>query len=120
MSCQDDLIHPEAVAIAEANSLTPEVMQELLAIYKAISDQTRFKILWFLMQHELCVCDLCYLLEMNKSAVSHQLKYLRQANLVKKRKEGRVVFYSIADQHVKDIITISLQHAQEGEPNHEI
>ena len=74
---------------------------------------TRTKILWALDIDEMCVCDLAALLNMTKSAISHQLRTLREANLVKFRKEGKIVFYSLSDNHVKDILEKGLEHISE-------
>ena len=71
------------------------------------------KILWALHENELCVCDIAVVLDMTKSAVSHQLKYLRQANLVKNRKEGKIVYYSLSDDHVKEIFEMAVEHLRE-------
>ena len=83
---------------------------ELAGLYKAFSDPTRVKILWALHCHVMCVCDLAALLNMTKSAISHQLKTLRMSNLVKFQKQGKVVYYSLADDHVKDIFEKGFEH----------
>ncbi len=102
--------HPEIMPQLEKNRLPAGEVDQLLALFKAIADETRLNILLALMQEELCVCDLSALLQMSKSAISHQLKYLFNLKLVKKRKEGRMVFYSIADFHVEHILTDSIDH----------
>ena len=81
--------------------------------YKALSDSTRIKIINVLEQEELCVCDIAVILNMTKSAVSHQLKNLREMNLIKSRKQGKEVLYSLADVHVKEVFDISLEHILE-------
>lgn len=83
---------------------------DLSDFFKVLGDSTRVKIMWALDESEMCVCDLAVLLNMTKSAISHQLKLLRTANLVKYRKEGKVVFYSLSDNHVKDILEKGLEH----------
>jgi ArsR family transcriptional regulator len=85
---------------------------DLANLYKAFSDPTRVKILWALHCHEMCVCDLAVLLNMTKSAISHQLRSLRMGNLVKFQKQGKVVYYSLADDHVKDIFEKGFEHIQ--------
>ena len=82
-------------------------------IFKVFGDSTRTKILSALFEHELCVCDICAVVGMNKSAVSHQLKVLREAKLVKFRKNGKEVFYSLADNHIVMIYKMALEHVRE-------
>lgn len=110
IGCDCDVIHEEAVAQAKSGLLRPEVYQQLSTLYKMFGDGTRLQILHALEQRELCVCDLAALLGLTKSAVSHQLKALRLANLVKCRREGQNAFYSLADEHVKLIIDMGLEH----------
>lgn len=81
--------------------------------FKVFGDSTRIKILWALHENELCVCDIAVVLNMTKSAVSHQLKILRQADLVKNRKDGKVVYYSLSDDHVKKIFEMAVEHLDE-------
>ena len=109
-SCDCDMIHHSAVHTVQQKMLEESMYQRLALLYKMFGDETRIRILHALEQSELCVCDLCVVLGMTKSAVSHQLKALRMTNLVKFRKEGQVVYYSLADDHVKDILNIGLEH----------
>ena len=90
-----------------------ELIFDLAEFFKVFADSTRMKILWALHESELCVCDIAVVLDMTKSAVSHQLKYLRDANLVKFRKEGKIVYYSLSDNHVKKIFEMALEHLEE-------
>ena len=115
ISCDCDFIHSHLVDNAKKQMLDESTMCELSEFFKVFGDTTRIKILWALDINEMCVCDIAYLLNMTKSAISHQLKYLRNANLVKYRKEGKVTFYSLKDNHVKDIIEIGFEHISEGE-----
>ena len=85
----------------------------LAELFKMFADGTRVQILHALEQHEMCVCDLAVLLGVTKSAVSHQLKALRMANLVTFRREGQIVFYSLADDHVKAIMDKGFEHLRE-------
>lgn len=78
--------------------------------FKLLGDNTRIKILYSLLKNELCVCDIASLLKMTVSAISHQLKLLREANLVKTRREGKSIFYSLADEHVSKIIEFGMEH----------
>ncbi|MDR1706240.1 MAG: metalloregulator ArsR/SmtB family transcription factor, partial [Clostridiales bacterium] len=86
---------------------------KLAGLYKMFSDPTRVKILWALHCRRMCVCDLAVLLGMTKSAISHQLKSLRLTNLVKYEKQGKVVYYSLADEHVEDIFEKGFAHIHE-------
>ena len=86
---------------------------DLSDFFKVISDSTRTRIIWALDQHEMCVCDLAALLNITKSAISHQLRALRQSNLVSFRREGKVIFYSLADEHVKAVFEMGLEHIRE-------
>jgi ArsR family transcriptional regulator len=89
------------------------VLSDLSDFFKILGDSTRSKIVCALDAGEMCVCDLAALLNMTKSAISHQLRSLRDANLVKNRREGKVVFYSLADDHVKEIFEKGLEHIRE-------
>ena len=110
VKCDCDVIHAEVVN--QVSNMMPQskAFLELADLYKAFSDPTRVKVLWALHYHELCVCDLAALLDMTKSAISHQLKTLRMSNLVKFQKQGKVVYYSLADDHVKDIFEKGFEH----------
>lgn len=109
-SCQVHAVNREAVARARAEGLDPAVVQRLAEIFKILGEQTRIRILSSLAGHELCVCDLAVILEMSSSAVSHQLRVLRGACLVKYRREGKMVFYSLDDQHVVNLFEQGLEH----------
>ena len=86
---------------------------KLSLFFKAISDETRIKILYSLSQHELCVCDIAALLNMTVSAISHQLRILKQAELVRFDKRGKVVYYSLSDHHVNIVFSNALEHILE-------
>lgn len=88
-------------------------LYDLAEIFKVFGDSTRIKILYVLFESEMCVCDIAQLLNMNQSAISHQLKILKQSRLVKSRREGKAVFYSLADGHVRTIINQGLEHIEE-------
>jgi len=88
-------------------------LYDLSDFFKVLGDSTRAKIMWALDESEMCVCDLAVLLQMTKSAISHQLRSLRQSNLVKYRKEGKVVYYSLSDEHIKEIFEKGLEHIRE-------
>jgi DNA-binding transcriptional ArsR family regulator len=90
-----------------------ETLHDLAELFKVFGDSTRIKILWVLDEAEMCVCDIAFLLNMTQSSISHQLRVLKQARLVKNRKEGKVVFYSLDDEHIKQIFTRGLTHIEE-------
>ena len=90
-----------------------EDITDLSDFFKIMGDGTRMSLLWALQQHEMCVGDLAVLLDMTKSAVSHQLKTLKTAKLIKSRKDGKNVFYSLDDDHINGILQQSLEHIQE-------
>ena len=90
-----------------------EVLYDLAELFKVFGDSTRIRILFVLFEAEVCVCDLAQVLNMNQSAVSHQLKILKQSKLVKCRREGKSMFYSLADDHVRAIIAQGQEHIKE-------
>ncbi len=108
----------EAVNPDIVNKVLPDmpdvtVLYDLSDFFKVMGDSTRIRLLWALEQDEMCVNDLAVLLDMTKSAVSHQLKILRTAKLVKAEKCGKNVYYSLADEHVKVILDMALSHVRE-------
>lgn len=108
-----DVIHGETVKFVHKNMLDFTEFKKLSEFYKMFSDDTRVQILWALEYSEMCVCDLAALLNMTKSAISHQLQSLRLSNLVKYRREGKVVYYSLADDHVKNVLDQGFTHIKE-------
>ena len=111
--CDCDAIHEEVVNRVRGQMPPSADFAKLSELYKMFSDFTRIKILWALSCHPMCVCDLAVLLNATKSAVSHQLKSLRLSNLVKYDRQGKVVYYSLADDHVKDIFEKGFEHIHE-------
>lgn len=111
--CDCDVIHSDLVEEVRKHMPEDEKLYDLGDFFKIFGDSTRVKILWALDRSELCVCDLAVLLNMTKSAVSHQLKTLRQEKLVKYKREGKNVLYSLQDEHVKNILEIGLEHIGE-------
>ena len=111
--CDCNTIHEEVVKAVLNEMPEDEVAMDLADTFKVFSDFTRLKILLALLNHEMCVCDISALLGMTKSAVSHQLRILKQSNLVKNRRDGKVVYYSIADEHVETIISNGMDHVLE-------
>ncbi|MEW5815808.1 MAG: metalloregulator ArsR/SmtB family transcription factor [Spirochaetota bacterium] len=111
--CQCLIIHEKSVQKARRNMPHDELIRRIGDFFKVIGDPTRIKIINALFHSEMCVCDLAAVLNMNQPAVSHQLKILKQANLVKYRKEGKVVYYSLNDNHVRQIYEQGLIHIKE-------
>jgi ArsR family transcriptional regulator len=112
--CDCDVIHADVVDTVKKKMPDEDELFDLSDFFKVLGDSTRVKIMYALDQSEMCVCDLAVLLNMTKSAISHQLTSLRRANLVKYRKEGKIVFYSLTDNHVKEIIEKGLDHIREN------
>jgi ArsR family transcriptional regulator len=111
--CDCDVIHADVVDEVRQKMPNEADLYDLSDFFKIFGDSTRVKIIWALDEKELCVCDIAVLLNMTKSAISHQLKTLKQANLVKFRREGKVVYYSLKDDHVKDIFEKGMEHIKE-------
>ncbi|OEF99326.1 transcriptional regulator [Vulcanibacillus modesticaldus] len=112
-SCNCTIIHNEVVDDVKKGMPQEETLYDLAELFKVFGDTTRIKILYALFQAEMCVCDIAALLKMNQSAISHQLKVLKQARLVKYRREGKVVYYSLDDNHIKQIFDQGLVHIKE-------
>ncbi len=111
--CDCEVLHEETVEKVKKSMADDETVADISDFFRIFGDSTRIKILWALDKSELCVCDIAALISMTKSAVSHQLKVLRDARLVKSRREGKVIFYSLADDHVKDIFEKAVEHLDE-------
>ena len=112
--CCHNIIHEDNIADAKRNMLDEEIIFKVSNLYKVFSDETRLKILNSLLYSELCVCDISELLEMTHSSISHQLKILRDMRLVKARKSGKSVYYSLMDDHIFEIIKIGVEHVNES------
>lgn len=113
MDCDCEIIHHDVVNNVRKRILNEKILLLMADFYKALSDSTRMKIIDVLYEGELCVCDISSLINMTKSATSHQLKYLKDMNLIKSRKQGKEVFYSLADNHVIQVFEISKLHILE-------
>ncbi len=111
--CEIEGIDEKSVNEVKSKMLEDELLFEVSDTFKVFGDSTRLKIMYALAQKELCVCELANVLEMSQSAVSHQLRVLRSKNLVKFRKDGKMAYYSLADEHVVEIIKIGVEHAKE-------
>jgi ArsR family transcriptional regulator len=110
LTCDCHAIHEDVIGRVRSAMPDGKNFYDLANLYKMFADKTRIKILWALSCEAMCVCDLAVLLGMTKSAVSHQLKSLRLANLVKYDKQGKNVYYSLADDHVRDIFERGFEH----------
>jgi ArsR family transcriptional regulator len=113
--CEVDIIHEDLVHTAQPDLLDGLTATHMAQIFQALSDPTRVRLISSLLSTELCVCDIAAILGMTQSAVSHQLRVLRDQRLVKARKEGRVVYYTLDDEHIKDLMSRTLEHIKHGE-----
>ena len=111
--CDCRLIHRKVVEEARASALAPNETVSLAQTFKALADETRLKILWALEKREMCVCDLAAMLGLTESAVSHQLRLLRNLQLVSNRRNGVVLYYRLTDNHVSQLINITLEHLRD-------
>jgi len=111
--CTQTVIHEHVIKHVKQQMPDEEVLANVADLFKVLGDKTRTRILQALVQSEMCVCDLAYLLGMTQSSISHQLRVLKQAKLVKNRKDGKVVYYSIADDHVMQIFNQAFEHVIE-------
>lgn len=113
--CDYICAHEELITQVTQEMPEEEVLYDLAELYKVFGDTTRIKILYVLFEAEVCVCDIAQLLNMSQSAISHQLRVLKNSKLVKSRREGKTVFYSLADNHVRTIINQGMEHITELE-----
>lgn len=111
--CEAVQVHEELLKIVSEKMPAEEELYDLAELFKVFGDSTRIRILYVLFEAEVCVCDLAEALHMTQSAISHQLKILKNAKLVKNRREGKSVFYSLADAHVRTIIAQGREHIEE-------
>ncbi len=111
--CESTIIHQEVVEKVKKEMLEDSTIFEMAELYKVFGDSTRMKIICALLKSELCVCDIASITNTTVSAISHQLRILKNAKLVKFRKVGKVVYYEIADSHVSEIFKKGLEHIEE-------
>lgn len=109
-ACEENLIHEEDVLAASQSLIDDSTANRLSQTFSALADPTRLRLISALSARELCVCDLSVVLGMSQSAVSHQLRLLRNLNLVKYRKEGRIVYYALDDAHIQELFQRGLEH----------
>lgn len=113
--CEECCIHSNLLKIVNEKMPDETELYDLSELFKIFGDSTRIRILFVLFEAEVCVCDIAETLKMTQSAISHQLRILKQAKLVKSRREGKSIFYSLADEHVRTIIAMGLEHIEENE-----
>ena len=111
--CETVEVHEDLLRIVEQTMPEETELYDLAELFKVFGDSTRIKILYVLFEAEMCVCDLARVLNMTQSAISHQLRILKQNKLVKSRREGKSIFYSLADGHVSTIIAQGRDHIEE-------
>ncbi|MBR2388374.1 MAG: winged helix-turn-helix transcriptional regulator [Clostridia bacterium] len=111
--CQEKEIHTDLLKNINEKMPEEEKIFDLSELFKILGDSTRMRILFVLFESEACTCDLAEVLKMTSSAISHQLKSLQRAKLVKSRRDGRTVYYSLADEHVRTIISQGMEHIEE-------
>jgi len=113
-TCITKGIHREIIRSVNRKMPDPVDLYELADLFKLFGDSTRLGILWALSESEMCVCDLCALLKMKQPAVSHQLKNLKQSRIVKARRDGKIVYYSLEDEHIRKLLNLGMEHTQES------
>ena len=112
--CEVNHPHPERIQYALTHKLDDETSLRLSELFKVLGDKTRIKLLSLLVvEEEMCVCDIAEALQMGQSAISHQLRILKQAHLVKSRRDGKTIFYSLADEHVRTLLEQGTEHIHE-------
>lgn len=111
--CMEECVHEDLLKIVNETMPEETELYDLAELFKVFGDSTRIRILFVLFEAEVCVCDLAQALNMTQSAISHQLRILKQNKLVKSRREGKSIFYSLADGHVRTIIAQGREHIEE-------
>jgi ArsR family transcriptional regulator len=106
-------IHHDVVGVVRSQMPGKEGLSELAGLFKLFGDSTRLSILWALSESEMCVCDLCALLHLKQPTVSHQLKNLKLSRVVKSRREGQVIYYSLEDEHIRKLLDMGMEHVRE-------
>ena len=113
--CECKVIHHDVIQLVRQQMPSEEPIYEVADLFKVFGDTTRARIICALSISELCVCDLSALLNMTQSAISHQLRTLKQARIVKFRRSGKVVYYSLDDEHIKNLFQLAFEHVTEDE-----
>lgn len=110
LGCDCNIIHIDIVEKLKKTMPKQQFIDNMSNFFKILGDQTRVKIMWLLNKNELCVCDIAHLLNKTKSATSHQIKVLRQANLIKGRRSGKEIYYTLSDNHIEEIFETTVCH----------
>ena len=113
-TCAVKGIHRNRIRAVRQAMPDPVRLYALADLFKLFGDGTRIGILWALSESEMCVCDLCALLRMKQPAVSHQLKNLKQARVIKARREGKVIYYALDDEHIRNLLNLGMEHVLEA------
>lgn len=113
VNCDDECIHNDIVNEVIAKLPDEELLYDVAELFKVFGDSTRVRIICALFESEMCVCDIAAVLNMTQSAISHQLRVLKQARLVKYRRDGKTVYYSLADNHIQNIFDQAFEHIME-------
>jgi len=113
-TCITKGIHRDIIRSVKKSMPDPIHLYDLADLFKLFGDSTRLGILWALSESEMCVCDLCALLKMKQPAVSHQLKNLKQTRVVKSRRDGKVIYYSLDDDHIRKLLNLGMEHILEA------
>ena len=111
--CQIRVVHLDRVELARKNAISEREVERLSLTYKVLGDPNRLKIVMALRNVEMCVCDLAAFTGLSESAVSHQLRRLKDLSLVKKRRAGQIIYYSLDDEHVAGLLNVGLEHVRE-------
>lgn len=112
-TCDVRVVHLERVVQAKAEAIADIDLERLALTYKIMGDPTRLKIILALRGGEMCVCDIAAYLGLSESAISHQLRRLRESSLVRSRRDGQILYYSLDDSHVLDLVIVGLNHIKE-------
>jgi ArsR family transcriptional regulator, lead/cadmium/zinc/bismuth-responsive transcriptional repressor len=112
-TCLTECIHQAVVQSVQAKMPEPAALNDVADLFKLFGDPTRVSILWALSESEMCVCDICALLQMKQPAVSHQLRNLKQARIVKNRRDGKIIYYSLDDEHIRRLLNLAMDHIAE-------
>ncbi|MFC1885991.1 ArsR/SmtB family transcription factor [Thermodesulfobacteriota bacterium] len=113
-TCQTKCIHMDVISLVDKKLPDVGALSDLADFFKLFGDSTRVRILWALSEAEMCVCDLCALLNMKQPAVSHQLKNLKQARIIKSRRDGKIIYYSLDDDHIRKMLDSGMGHIRES------
>ncbi len=117
--CDCNILHQEIIDDTKEKMLSMKLFNKVSNFFKIIGDGTRLRILYALDKNEMCVCDIANLLNMTKSSISHQLKLLKENSLVKSRRDGKIVYYMLDDEHVSSVIEIACEHIMHKEMENE-